>query len=84
MSAPTSLLGPTRPATPPGKGAARDAVIALLVAAAAGYVTSQTGSPEAGQAAGAAVQEYVLPLVFGGLMGASTYARKWMMNRLSQ
>ena len=79
----------TRDATPPVTGGVRDAIIASLVLAATYYVTSQTGSPEAGEVAGAVANKVAVGgigalsglysiAVNGAIIGIVTSIRKAM------
>lgn len=90
MSQSKTLLGSSitktadrRDATPPTKGAARDAILAAAGGWAAAAVLTQTGSPELAHAADLAMQSYV-PQIFGIVFGGLTFFRKSIQEAIAR
>jgi hypothetical protein len=80
----THNRGARRVATSPVKGGLRDGVAAVIAAFVASLVTQKTGDPETGAVAGEAASQIggeVWTVVFGGLMGFLTMARKAVSER---
>lgn len=69
------MTEPNRTATPPAKGAARDALIGWALLSVTAYVTAQTGSEELGNVAGQITGSLVEGL-WGLALGGVTYLRK--------